>query len=368
MKIVLRILKWFGITLGSIIVLLFLLNLSPWTFSKVKGENEFRRKDDYPLIVPHGGAKDLVPENTVYAFDMLINEYEVDVLEIDLTMTKDNILIGHHDLDLYNKELIRTLTYQEIVDIYRADNYKLAREFEDITVSSNDSLVKYPFSVGGIKDNTENIERMIPVVLEDIFTNVGNELLYMLEIKDNQTAIGYDETIHDYKLATATLVNLIRKYHLEEYVVIGSFDDNVINYMKEYAPEIKVGAGTGEATKFAIFSAFHIDFFWGVQSEVMILPNPESMKIPNNLTGLVGSLPGFIRNNIAISIDDTWHAYLMNKQTINDAHRKNIAVYYWTVNDPEEMRLLIKNGADGIITDRPDILIDIINEMKEGKK
>ncbi len=37
-------------------------------------------------------------------------------------------------------------------------------------------------------------------------------------------------------------------------------------------------------------------------------------------------------------------------------------VHYWTVNDEETMRKLVDAGVDGIITDRPDLLIDILEE------
>ena len=38
-------------------------------------------------------------------------------------------------------------------------------------------------------------------------------------------------------------------------------------------------------------------------------------------------------------------------------------VHYWTIDDPEEMRELIKKGCDGIITDRPDLMIQVLEEM-----
>jgi glycerophosphoryl diester phosphodiesterase len=40
-----------------------------------------------------------------------------------------------------------------------------------------------------------------------------------------------------------------------------------------------------------------------------------------------------------------------------------MAVHYWTIDDKEDMRLLIENGADGLITDRPDIMLELLEEM-----
>src|SRR5690606_10244945 len=100
MKILFRIVKWFLITVFSIVLVITLLNFSPWTYSSVPGTNVWRKTGKYPLIIPHGGAKDLAPENTIYAYEMLVDVFEADVLEIDLALTADNVLISHHDLDL----------------------------------------------------------------------------------------------------------------------------------------------------------------------------------------------------------------------------------------------------------------------------
>lgn len=364
MKLLFKTIKFIVMLLVSIVLLLAILNILPFTFSKVSGVNEFRKTGDYPLVIPHGGAKDLVPENTVYSFDMLINNYQVDVLEIDLSLTKDGILISHHNLDLemsetspLNKKLIRQLTYAEIINGYEEDDFYLARKFVDIKGNK-------PFEN---ETDLSKMKKMVPAKLEDIFAKVGKDVLYILEIKDSPSAKHYDESIHDFEVAAQALIDLITKYKLEEYVVNSSFSDEVITYFKTNAPDLKVSAAVDEGTKFSIFSALYIDFFWKVKSEVLVLPNPESMKIPESLVGLIDMLPRFVSDKIAVKIEDTWHTNLTNKTIIKKAHRKNMAVIYWTVNDPDEMRELIKNGADGIITDRPDLLIEIIKEMKEKK-
>ncbi|VEU83007.1 glycerophosphodiester phosphodiesterase family protein [Acholeplasma hippikon] len=331
------------------------INFLPFTISKVKGENSFRTHGKLPLIIPHGGAKELAPENTVYAYDMLVNDFQAGVLEIDLAMTKDGVLISHHDLDLemspdsdYNGQLIRNYTYNEIISEIIADDYYSARNFVDIDGNK-------PFA--NLDSNHPDMVRMIPAKIEDIFANVGDDVLYILEIKDEPENIGYD--------AAAELVRLVEQYELVDKVVLASFDDRIISYFKENLPEAKNNAGTKEVTNFAIFSAFHIDFFWTVKSEVLILPNPSSMSITGSTAKILDILPNMFSNSIAKKDENgVYRANLMHKQLINDAHRKNMAVFYWTVDDPEEMRLLIKNGADGIITDRPDLLIEVLKEFQ----
>jgi glycerophosphoryl diester phosphodiesterase len=56
---------------------------------------------------------------------------------------------------------------------------------------------------------------------------------------------------------------------------------------------------------------------------------------------------------------------LATKGFVNTARKHNIAVHYWTINDEADMRLLVRNGAHGIMTDRPTLLKQIIDEETE---
>ena len=55
---------------------------------------------------------------------------------------------------------------------------------------------------------------------------------------------------------------------------------------------------------------------------------------------------------------------LDKKALIKRAHRRNIAVQYWTINDADEMRELIELGCDAIMTDNPILLKQVLDEYK----
>jgi glycerophosphoryl diester phosphodiesterase len=55
---------------------------------------------------------------------------------------------------------------------------------------------------------------------------------------------------------------------------------------------------------------------------------------------------------------------LAKRTYIKRAHRRNIAVQYWTINDAETMRKLIELGCDCIMTDDPILLKSVIEEYK----
>src|SRR5690554_4913561 len=188
MKILLKIVKWTLITVLSFILVLAVLNIVPFSLSKVKNENHFRKTTDYPMVIPHGGAKLLAPENTIWAYDMLINEFQADVLEIDLALTKDNILIAHHDLDLefssdsdMNGAYIRNYTYDEILAEYKADDYYLARQFEYPSDYDYDPIK----GIKPFENETDEaiLSKLVPAKLEDIFKDVGADVLYILDRK-----------------------------------------------------------------------------------------------------------------------------------------------------------------------------------------
>jgi glycerophosphoryl diester phosphodiesterase len=68
---------------------------------------------------------------------------------------------------------------------------------------------------------------------------------------------------------------------------------------------------------------------------------------------------------IPTSYDLGIEIYLDSKSLIDRAHRRNIAVQYWTINDADEMRELIELGCDCIMTDNPKLLKEVLEEYKK---
>ncbi len=47
---------------------------------------------------------------------------------------------------------------------------------------------------------------------------------------------------------------------------------------------------------------------------------------------------------------------------VDAAHERGIRVIPWTVDDPDTMRALMDLGVDGLITDYPDRVRDVMSE------
>jgi glycerophosphoryl diester phosphodiesterase len=51
---------------------------------------------------------------------------------------------------------------------------------------------------------------------------------------------------------------------------------------------------------------------------------------------------------------------IVDRRFIETAHRRGLVVHVWTINDPVEMHRLLDLGVDGIMTDRPTVLRDVM--------
>lgn len=69
-------------------------------------------------------------------------------------------------------------------------------------------------------------------------------------------------------------------------------------------------------------------------------PGTDALQVPYRWEGRQVTTPAFIRA----------------------AHRRNIPVHVWTVDEPDVMRRLLRWGADAIQTDRPDLLARVLHE------
>ena len=155
------------------------------------------------------------------------------------------------------------------------------------------------------------------------------DLLFIVEIK-NSGEQGFE--------ACRILSETLDKYPgYRDQIVIGTFNDEVEAELKAKYPDLLRGASMGTAKKFVITQYAGVNIF--DDSDFACLQIPTSYDI-----------------GIEISLD--------NRNLINRAHRRNMAVQYWTINDAEDMRRLIKMGCDCIMTDDPELMRQVLDEME----
>ena len=81
-----------------------------------------------------------------------------------------------------------------------------------------------------------------------------------------------------------------------------------------------------------------------------------------NLPGLAGRL--YIPAADGFQLPErSGRLHVVTPSLIRAAHAVNLPIFVWTVDDPHDMRRLLNQGADGIITDRPDLLAQELNRI-----
>ena len=244
MKKVMKILLCILISIG---ILIGIIQLIP--VKEVISNNPFSiSENNRPLIIAHGGAKDLFPENTMVAFDGSV-AIGVDMLEIDVCLTKDNILITHHDKTIDDMTdgsgKIRDYTFEQLQVFNFGDGF--------LDLDGNNPYANTIVSV---------------TKLSDVFKKYPN-LLYNVEIKDKE------ETG---KKAASVLYNLITEYNLENQVLVPSFSDDTIKYFRELTNNsIFTSSAREETKKYIYYHLAQIDnLIFNVDYEAMQLPLSDS--------------------------------------------------------------------------------------------
>lgn len=323
-------LKIFLIIISSIIIFLAIINIIPP--KKVIANNPFIT-DGLPMVCAHRGGKDLNPENTLKAYKACVNEYDVDILEGDLYLTKDKQLVLNHDSSINRTTDVEVITNSNEKYYIKDHTLEELKQFNyGYNFKQNDT---YPYR-DLVEINDPNRKTIIEqndlsiITIDELFEYLYNDypdMLFIVEIK-NSEELGFEAC----KILNDLLENKYPKY--KNRIVIGTFHDEVENHLKENYKDLYRGASTNGVIKFVATQLLKVNLFEN-------------------------------QDFICLQIPTEQYGFNLTKKTyIRRAHRKNISVQYWTINDTDEMRLLIERGCDVIMTDNPVLLNEVLEEYK----
>jgi glycerophosphoryl diester phosphodiesterase len=258
----------------------------------------FARFERYPLVMAHQGGNQLWPDNTLYAFERA-TALGVDVLEMDVHGTADGELVVIHDD-----------TVDRTTDGSGAVREHTLTEIKTLDAGyrwTDDDGQTFPYRGQGVT---------VPTLAEvfDAFPDMPMNI----EIKQVEPTIA------------EPLCRLIRDAGMAEQVLVASFHEEALGEFREACPE--VATATGENEVIALFALSKI-FFEGAYS-----PAARAVQVPEYRSGL----------------------HVLTPRFVDAAHRRGLQVHPWTVNEEEQMQRLIDLGVDGIITDRPDLLLEVL--------
>ena len=237
------------------------------------------------------------PENTLPAFAYALAE-GVDVLELDLAVTKDGVVVVSHDSIL--KAPICTGPKAEAI-IYESTLAEL-REW-DCGATRNPFFARQQ-PVPGTR---------IPT-LDDVFALAANsKVRFNIETKiepDKPTLTPAAGEFAD------RVLQVIHKHHMEDRVIVQSFDFRTLHAMKKLAPKIPLSA---------LYAGPPRDFVDLAREAGAGIVSPEYR--------------------------------LVTPAQVAAAHQAGLQVVPWTANQPADWDRLIAAKVDAIITDDPAALI-----------
>ena len=262
----------------------------------------------------HRGCRGLMPENTMPAFKKAI-ALGVHTLELDVVVTKDKQVIVSHE------------PYMNSVICLDANGLEIPKKEEEkynLYQMTFDSIKQFDC---GTKHhprfpNQQKMKTYKPTLNEVVKTSkqLNPKIKFNIEIKSRPEFD--DKFTPKPKEFTQLVLKVINEFNVEDRTNLQSFDLRTLEEIKKQAPKIKV--------------ALLVD-----DDEVIL-----------NKLRMMSYLPEIISP----------YYKLLDTKTVRNLQAENFKVIPWTVNSNEDLQKMIDFNVDGIITDYPNKLIQILNE------
>lgn len=280
------------------------------------------------LNIAHQGGEIEAPSNTLYALKTA-REKGSEVLEIDVHATADRQLVVLHDATVdrttNGSGRVDQMTLAQIKVLDAA--YWFVPGCGTCHGRAESEYTLRGYATGARKLKARMKKRFsandfrIPT-LREVLEAFPDELIN-IEIKSTapQTA-PYERE----------LAALLAEFGRTSDTIVVSFADNATEAFKLFAPEVSTAVGTVQAAA-----------FWAsAQGPLPGAPNPRhhALQVPIELEGITVVTPEFVER----------------------AHANGFAVHVWTINDRAEMEWLIDIGVDGIMSDVPTLLEQVLAE------
>lgn len=290
------------VLLGLLILVIVVYLIFQW-MAKPAADTPFFADTEATLVIAHQGGERMYPSETMFTFDKAV-AMGVDVLEMDVHSTSDGVLVLIHDATVDRttdgRGAIKEMSFAEIQALDAGYYW------------TDDDGQTYPYRGQGIT---------VPA-LEEVF-RAYPDMPMNIELKQQEPSI------------VRPFCDLVHEYEMEDKVLMATFHPEVMDEFRQTCPDVATSMVQKEILPLWLLSK--------VGLEELYNPAGEAIQVP-----LTSTLP------VLGEVD------VLTEQFIEAAHQRNVQVHAWTINDPAEMERLIDKGIDGIITDRPDLLLDIL--------
>ncbi len=287
----------------------------------------------------HRGARGLWPENTLAAFSGAL-ELGVSTLELDCGLTRDGVVVVTHDPEL-NPDLTRGADGRFLAETGARICDLTFRELESYDVGrlrpGSAYAARFPEQepVDG-----ERIPRLTDV-LALVRGRAHGRVRVAIEVK---TFAGQPERTAAPEAFAAALRQDVEATATLAMVSIMAFDFRVLAAVQRLMPQAATVALTEQQN--------------GGDTVRIGAPSPSPW--------LGGLDPAHFDNSVVRLVKatgaGTWGPDYqdLNTQRIAEAHALGLRVVPWTVNATVDMERLLAFGVDGMTTDRPDVLRELL--------
>ncbi|EDY51069.1 glycerophosphoryl diester phosphodiesterase [Streptomyces clavuligerus] len=260
-----------------------------------------------PLVIAHRGASAHAPENTLAAVDHAAR-LGFRWVENDVQRTRDGELVVVHD-----ETLARTTDVEER---FPGRAPWRVRDFTAAEIAGLDAGSWFGPAWAGSR---------VPTLTAYLRRVDRNRQSLLLEVKRPELYPGIERDI----LRELGARGWLDRAHVRHRLVVQSFGAQSLRAVREQHPGVVTGfLGTPPLTELPVYAAFTDQI------------NPPHTAVTPEYVAAVQRLKG--------------------------PHGKRLRVSTWTVNDAAGARRVAAAGVDGIITDRPDVVRDALEEGGAG--
>jgi glycerophosphoryl diester phosphodiesterase len=254
---------------------------------------------DHTLFFAHRGGSALSPENTIVAYERGLS-YGADALELDVNFTRDGEIVVIHD-----SAVDRTTDGSGPVASFTLDELrKLDAGFR----FTPDGGQTYPYRGSGVT---------IPTLREVLQRFPAARVNIELKTSTPETE--------------ERLWRLIQELGAEDRVLVASFPLAPVARFRGLSEGRVATAACQPEIRAFVLAAYSRRAQW-------LRPAYDVLQVPVSFRGIP----------------------VVSRLTVDAAHRLGLPVHVWTIDDRPTMERLLALGVDGLMSDRPDILAEVL--------
>lgn len=259
--------------------------------------------DPMPRVIAHRGDSAHFPENTLLAFKSATS-MQVDVIETDVHLSKDNEVVIWHDPSLER-------------------NTNGTGRIEDHTLEELKSYdAGYTFTLDGGKTFPFRGKGVQLCTLKEALQCCPDQC-FNIDLKTKSEAL------------VRAFIKIILDRNDQNRIVAASFHLSNLKLLRKLEPSIQTSITTAEVLPLLALQKLHL------------LP-----KKTNNRHLIIFQVP--VRQ---------WGIEVVTESFVKTMHNRKAIIQVWTINDEEEMKRLFRMGVDSVMTDKPALAIKVAKQL-----